>query len=155
MRTKKVFLNSITSIVGQVIHLVVSLVAQAIFVKVLGDTYLGINSLFTQIISMLSLMELGVGSAIVFSLYKPLTDKDYDQVAAIMKLYRKIYTYIGIGIAIIGLALTPFIQYFTKEHIDYLNLKVILILFTANTALSYFFNYKISTWRSCRGKSKS
>lgn len=142
MRTKKVFLNSITSIVGQVIHLVVSLVAQAIFVKVLGDTYLGINSLFTQIMSMLSLMELGVGSAIVFSLYKPLTDKDYDQVAAIMKLYRKIYTYIGIGIAILGLALTPFIQYFTKEHIDYLNLKVVLILFTANTALSYFFNYK-------------
>ncbi len=142
MRTKKVFWNSITSIIGQVIHLVVSLIAQAIFVKVLGDTYLGINSLFTQIMSMLSLMELGVGSAIVFSLYKPLTDKNYDQVAAIMNLYRKIYTYIGLGIAVLGLALTPFIQYFTKEHIDYLNLKIVLILFTANTSLSYFFIYK-------------
>lgn len=142
MRTKKVFLNSLTSVVGQAIVIFVSFVARYYFIQELGRTYLGINGLFTQILAMLSLVELGVGPAIIYSLYKPLAEKNYKDVAVIMKLYKKIYTIIGIVIVALGTLMAPFVHFFIKDDLRDINLSVIFILFVLNTAISYFYSYK-------------
>lgn len=82
-----------------------------IFIKILGSEYLGLNGLFTNILTVLSLAELGVGEAITYSLYKPLAQKDIAKCKMLMKLYKKVYSIIGVVIMIIGLAITPFLDF--------------------------------------------
>lgn len=110
---------------------------------VLGEEALGVNSLFTQILSMMSLVELGIGPAIVFTLYKPLSENNKEQISAIMSLYRKIYTGIGLLILLLGGILTPFIKNFiTGDISEVKNIYMIFILFVLNSSLSYFNAYK-------------
>lgn len=127
---------------GQGVGMMISFIARIFFIKILGADYLGINGLFTNILTMLSLVELGIGPAIVFSLYKPLAEKDLEKVKSLMQLYKKAYTIIGIVIGVLGVFITPFLQYFIKEMPDVPNLNLIFILFVINSSISYFFAYK-------------
>lgn len=143
MRTRYSAINAIVSIVAQIITIVITFVSRKIFLMTLGETVLGINSLFTQIISMMSLVELGIGSAITYSLYKPLADENKPQIAAIMRLYQKIYTIIGVLVLAIGVCITPFIKWFIEGDISGVdNLYLIFLLFVINASLSYFNAYK-------------
>ena len=117
MRTKYSVINAITAVVFQLLNMVIVFFSRRIFLAELGAEMLGINSLFTQILSMLSLVELGIGSAIVFSLYRPLAEKDEQQIAAIMMVYRKAYTLIGGVIFMLGMLLTPFIPRLISEDV--------------------------------------
>ena len=124
----------------------VNFISRRVFTAVLTDAYLGLNGTFANILSMLSLAELGVGTAITYSMYKPLAEQDEDQLLGLMALYRKFYWIIGIVIAVIGAGLTPFLPKLIHDHaaLNVPHIKLIYLLFVFDSALSYFFVYKQS-----------
>lgn len=124
------------------IQLVLSFISRTIFIYVLGKVYLGINGLFANILSVLSLSELGFGTAITFALYKPLAENDTEKIKSLMRLFRNINRVVAVVIAVLGLAITPFIKYLVKtdQPIDFLVVYYLIFLF--NTASSYLFSYK-------------
>ena len=123
---------------------IVNFIARRIFVMVLSEQYLGLNGTFTNILSMLSIAELGVGTAITYSMYKPLSTRDEDLLLALMALYRKFYRVIGVVIAVLGAALTPLLPYLTHDLPDIPNIRFIYLLFVLDSALSYALVYKQS-----------
>lgn len=141
-RTKSTILNFSWAIVGQILGLIISFISRIFFIKTLGSEYLGLNGLFTNILTVLSLAELGVGNAITFSLYKPLSETDEYKCKMLMQLYKKIYTIIGIFILLVGMSLTPVLHLFIKDMPQIANISLIYILFVINTAISYFYSYK-------------
>lgn len=144
-RTSSSIKNLIFSLVGQAAGVGINFVARIVFLQILTAEYLGINGLFSNILSMLSLMELGVGSAMTFSLYKPLAENNKEKVKSLMLLYKKAYIIIGILILIIGVAITPLLPYFIDEMPNISeNINLIYILFVVNTSISYFYTYKRS-----------
>ena len=141
-RSKKSIRNISVAIIGQLLGLIVSFVARIYFIRILGKEYLGLNGLFTNILTVLSLAELGVGNAITYSLYKPLANNDKDKCQMLMYLYKKVYIIIGFFILTVGILLTPFLPLFIKEIPSISNINFIYILFVINTSISYFFSYK-------------
>ena len=91
MKTKNSIKNSVSSIVVNVITILIGFIAQKVFINILGSEYLGINGVFTNIISMLCLVEVGFGPAIIYNLYKPIHDHDIETVKSLLKFYKKIY----------------------------------------------------------------
>ena len=144
MRSKSSAKNLVVALIGQAFGLIISFIARIIFVKFLSDEYLGLNGLFTNLLTMLSLVELGVGSALVYSLYKPLADGDNEKVKSLMDLYRKSYNIIGGVVLIIGILFIPFYRYLISEVPSISHLDFIYILFVLNTSISYFYSYKRS-----------
>ena len=124
----------------------VNFISRRVFVTILSDAYLGLNGTFANILSMLSLAELGVGTAITYSMYKPLAEQDEDQLLGLMALYRRFYWIIGIVIAVIGAGLTPFLPKLIHDHaaLNVPHIQLIYLLFVFDSALSYFFVYKQS-----------
>lgn len=144
MRTQKSIKNSMSGLLIQTTKIIIGLISQSIFIKILGIEYAGITGVLNNIISMLSIAELGVGTAIVFSLYEPLSNKNTEKIKSIMNLYRKTYYFIGIIIAIIGISLLPFLKYFFKDITVNINLRFIYLLYLGDTVFSYFFTYQRS-----------
>ena len=136
-------INMLTGMAGDVINTAVGFVCRVIFVRMLGAEYLGVRGLFTNILSMLSLAELGIGSAIIYALYKPLAEKDQDKISAIMQYYRKAYTAIGITVAVLGLSVMPFLDQIirTPPNIKE-SIYLIYLLYLSNSVASYFFSYR-------------
>lgn len=143
-RTYNTIKNAIIGVGTQGISTILNFAARLVFVRFLSVDYLGLNGLFTNILTVLSLAELGVGSAIVYNLYRPIAEGDEKKIAALVNLYRRAYMLIGIVIAAVGIALTPFLQYIIKNMPDIKYLKLIYLMFLFNTVLSYFFAYKRS-----------
>ena len=144
-RTSFALKNVFVGVGGQIFSILIGLVTRVFFVRLLAEEYLGLNGLFSSILTALSFVELGIGPAIVYSLYKPLAERDQEQIQALMSLFRKAYLIIGVAVAVIGAALTPFLPHLIDEmpeNIPYI--KVIYLLFVANTSVSYFFSYKRS-----------
>lgn len=142
MRVENSIKNTIISIFFQGFGLLINFIVRIFFIKILGSEYLGLNGLFTNILLVLSLAELGVGEAINFSLYKPLAEKDIAKCQLLMNVYKKVYIIIGIFITVIGIGFMPFIPYFINEMTGLEHVNIIYILFVLNTSLSYFFSYK-------------
>ncbi|MBA3927804.1 lipopolysaccharide biosynthesis protein [Listeria rustica] len=127
----------------QVIFLILSFINRTVFIYFLGKEYLGLDALFTNILMVLSFAELGIGNAIIFSLYKSMVDKNKARIKAIMALYAKAYRIIGLTVFIIGLLLMPFLDLFIKNPPNIPeNIYIIYFLFLLNTAISYMFSYK-------------
>ena len=134
--------NFVWSTVSSMSSAILGFISRTAFIYFIGTTYLGVNSLFVELLSMLSLTELGLGAAINFSLYKPLAENNVEEVKSLMKLYKKAYRIIGATIALIGILITPFLQNFIKGAQDIPNIKFIYLVFLFNTAYSYLFSYK-------------
>lgn len=132
------------SMIGQVLILLAGFITRMVFVRTLGSEYLGLNGLFSNILQILSLSELGIGTAIIFSMYKPLSENDVPKLQALMKLYKKAYITIGLLILISGSALTPFLSFFIKEMPAIPHLQIIYLMYVASSGVSYFFSYKRS-----------
>lgn len=144
-RTTYSFLNIFTGVGGYIINTVLGLVCRMVFTRTLATDYLGINGLFSNILTMLSLAELGIGPAIVFALYKPLAINDEEKIATLVNFYGKCYRIIGCVVAIFGLAVMPFLNLIIKDAPDISeNLYVIYSLYLFNTASTYFFSYRSS-----------
>lgn len=143
MRTENSIRNSAFALGGQFVSLLTGFIMRTVFVHTLGDDYLGLNGLFTSILSMLSLTELGLGTAISFALYKPLAENDEPKIGALMHFYKKAYQLIALLTTVFGLALLPFLDAITNGVSETVpHLTVIYLLFLGNTVLSYFFSYK-------------
>lgn len=141
-RAKNSIRNSTVSIITQVLTVVINFIVKTVFIHTLGSEYLGVNGLFSNIITILSLADLGIGVAIPYSLYKPLAEKDTKKINILMKFYAKVYNVIGMIVLVIGLSLTPFLGLMIKDMPDIPNLKWIYALFVIHSASSYFFVYK-------------
>ena len=142
-RTEYSLINMLTGVAGYGINTVVGFVCRIIFVRTLAADYLGVSGLFTNILSMLSLAELGISSAITFALYKPLAENNEAKVASIMNYYRKAYTTIGCFVAVVGLAIMPFLNIIiTDPPAIEESIYLLYLLYLANTAISYFFSYR-------------
>lgn len=144
MRTKNSIINFITAIIGQFFGVIVSFVSRIFFIRYLGSEYLGVDGLFTNILTILSLAELGVGSAMTFSLYKPIAEENKEKIKSLMNLYKVSYRAIGIIVIILGICMIPFYRNLMDEVPDINNLNFIFMLFVLNTAISYFYAYKKS-----------
>lgn len=144
-RTTNTLRNLKTATIGQALGMLISFVSRKIFVMMLPTEYLGLSGLFTNILSILALSELGFGTAIVYSLYKPLAENDYEKIKSLMRLFKKVYTAIGVFILVVGISLTPFLKFFINDMPDIPDsLSVIYIMYVVNSAASYFFIYKRS-----------
>ena len=144
MRTKNSIKNTSVSFITNLLTIVIGLIAQAIFIKILGSEYLGINGLFSNIISMLGIVELGVGSAIIYHLYKPIAEENIKKVKALMNFYKKCYTIIALIILTIGLMITPYLNLFIEEVTIDINISLVYILFIIEIVCSYLLSYKRS-----------
>lgn len=144
-RTEYSILNIITGLGGYVLNTILGLVCRMVFTRTLSAEYLGISGLFTNILTMLSLAELGIGSAIIYALYKPLAMDDKEKVASLVKFYGKCYQIIGVVVAVIGVALMPFLDLLINEQPAIQEgLYLIYAIYLFNTASTYFFSYRIS-----------
>ena len=144
-RTEYSILNILTGLGGYILNTILGFICRIVFVQCLSADYLGVNGLFTNILTMLSLAELGVGGAIVYALYKPLAENDEGKIASLMKLYSKAYRTIGLLIAVVGLVLMPFIKLIIREQPDISeSIYLLYAINLFNTASSYFFSYRSS-----------
>lgn len=141
-RTKKTFLNITSNIIVNIIKTIFSFITRTVFIYCLGKEALGLNGLFTNVISMLSLAELGVGTAINFSLYEPIAKNDEKKIGILMSFYKKIYRIIGTTVGILGIALIPFLKYLINGIEQINNVLIIYSLYLINTVSTYFISYK-------------
>ena len=152
-RVDNVVKNMKFAILCQGVMGVVNFGVRRVFAIVLEQNYLGLSGLFTDILSMLSLAELGFGTSILFSLYKPVAEGDTEKIKSLMALYRKAYQIIGLVVLGSGLALTPFLDWFVKEMPEGIpHIQWIYVLNVVNSALSYFFIYKATLLFACQQK---
>lgn len=144
-RTKNSIKNISTGAVVQIINKVMAFVVRTVFIKVLNSEYLGVNGLFTNILTILSFAELGIGTAIIFNMYKPIAENDKEKIKSLMQLYKKSYNLIGSVVFFIGILIIPFMNVIVKDTPNIKeNINCIYILFLLDTSLSYFFTYKKS-----------
>lgn len=134
--------NFTYSFLASILSAITGFVSRTVFIHSVGVCYLGANSLFTNILSMLSLTELGLSSAIGFSLYAPLAKNDTDTVKSLMRFYKNAYRVIALVIALLGAALIPFLDYLIKDPGDIQHIPFIYVVFLYNTVISYLFTYK-------------
>ncbi|MCR5342230.1 MAG: polysaccharide biosynthesis protein [Butyrivibrio sp.] len=145
-RTKLAAKNITFGYVGQLATALMSFILRTIFIARLSRNLLGVNDLYSNILSLLSMAELGIGTALNFSLYAPVARKDTEKVKSYMQMYRKAYHTIAIVVAVIGLALTPFLKYFVKKpgEITVRDMTLYYLIFLFNTVSTYFVSYKYS-----------
>lgn len=147
-RTRSSIKNSGAALIGQLLTIILNFAVRTIFIQTLGAAYLGINGLFTNILSVLSFAEVGFGTAIIYAMYAPLAVKDEIKVSKLMNYYAKVYETIGTFIFIAGLFLIPFLHFFINDLSELPKelppLWFIYLLYLFNTSISYFFNYKRS-----------
>lgn len=140
--------NVAVNVGAKMIMMLLPFAIRSVIIYTLGTVYLGLDSLFASILNMLSLSELGFSSAIVYSMYKPVAEKDDRKVRALLAFYKKIYFIVGSVIMTAGLAIMPFIEFFIADGTprpDGINIYIVYLILLINTGLSYFlFAYKSS-----------
>jgi O-antigen/teichoic acid export membrane protein len=144
-RTKNSIKNFSSGMFLQFLNKIMSFIVRTVFIYTLNSEYLGINGLFSNILSILSFAELGIGTAIIYNLYKPVSENDNEKIKSLMQLYKKCYNFIGVFIFIIGILAIPFFKYIINDvpNIEE-NIIIIYLLYLFNTSVSYFFTYKKS-----------
>lgn len=139
-------LNSVKNVLGNFANsLVLNLLrflSRIVFVKVLDEVYLGVNGLLSNVLGLLALAELGIGTAISYSLYKPLSLKNEEKCKSLMKFYRKAYRVIALVVLILGIILLPFLPWFIKDPSGIESLSLIYLIFLGNMVIGYLFSYK-------------
>lgn len=143
-RFQKSFQNFRFGIAAQVVISLLGFLSRTIFIHILSEEYLGINGLYSSILNVLSLTELGLSDIVVYSLYKPLAQGDEKQLTALMGYYKTIYRVIALAVAAIGLSLIPVLRLLVKSEIDRYHLVVYYLMFLANSVCSYLLVYKSS-----------
>lgn len=145
-RTQHAKRNIITSVTNKLVSMLATFVTRTIIIRYLGSVYLGLDSLFVSLLSILSLAELGVGAAMVFSMYKPIAENDTPSVCALLNLYRTLYRWIAAVMTVIGLALIPFLHLIVKSDLPPdVNLYTLYLINLSSSVLSYLmFAYRSS-----------
>ena len=143
-RTKNAINGTVSGVVLKILQILFPFIIRTIFIKTLGVEYLGLNSLFTSILQVLNLAELGVSSALVFSMYKPIVEDNTETICALMNLYKKYYRIIGLVVLLAGIIVLPFLPLLINGNTPQdVNLYIIYLMSLAATVLSYWlFAYK-------------
>lgn len=143
-RTVNSVKNITMALVNNVVMQLVVFFTRSVFIKYLGVEYLGINGLFTNVLSFLSMADLGFSTAMNYSFYKPLADNDENKIAALITFYKKIYNIIALAISIVGVSLVPFLKYIINLERDIPHIELYYLVFLAGMVMSYLFVYKVS-----------
>lgn len=141
-RTHKAVKNISYNILNQLITLVLSFISRTVFIWGFGVGYLGINGLFGDILSLLSMADLGFSTAMTYSYYKPLAKKEFNKISELTNFYKKVYNIIAIVIAIIGLCIIPFLPKIINLENDIENLNLYYLLSLSSVVVSYLCVYK-------------
>ena len=143
-RTKNATRNIIWGIIEKIVTILMPFICRTVFIKVLGAEYLGLNSLFSSILQVLSISELGIGTAIVFSMYKPIAEDNKDSLCALLNVYKKVYQIIGTVILVAGLAILPVLpKLINGSYPHEVNIYVLYLIYLFNTVIGYYlFAYK-------------
>ena len=143
MRSINSLKSVITSLIANFTSIILAFFIQRFFVKILGIEYAGLNSVFSNIIAMLAVADLGIGIAITSHLYEPVKNNDTEKIKSLLKLYKKCFNIVGIIILGIGIAIIPFLRYIIEEN-TIKNVELYYIIYLLNTVFSYFLIYKRS-----------
>lgn len=142
-RTYNVTVNAFWGVTLQILTILCQFVTRTIFVKLLGQEYLGVNDIFFNIVQLLTITDLGIGTAVTFCLYKPIANNDEKQIISIMQFYKKAFRVIASIAGLLGLCLIPFLDVLIKEppaiKESLLSIYLMYLLFAVT---SYFFSYK-------------
>lgn len=143
-RTENTTRNMFWGFGSSIIKMLLPFVARTALLKLLGEQYLGLNGLFSSILQVLNLADLGFGSAIVYSMYKPIANDDENAVCSLLALYKKIYRVIGVVILTLGLSLLPFLDNMIAGDVPAdVNIRIVYLIYLLNTVISYWmFAYK-------------
>ena len=143
-RTVNASKNAVSAIGNKIIMLCLTFISRKFFIKYIGVEYLGINGLFSNILTLLSMADLGLGTAMNVSLYKPIAENDTRKLSAMLNYFKKLYYFIAAGVMVIGLALLPFLKYIVNMDSSIPYLHIYYIVFVLKSAVSYLFVYKSS-----------
>ena len=148
MRTRYTMINMLVNIGGQVLTMLLSFINRMVFIRCLSAAYLGVNGLFTDVLSILNFAELGIGTAMVFSMYEPAARNDERKLGQLMNLYKWMYRAVAASVLLFGLVLLPFLPHFIKggEGIEHITL--IYIIYVLGSASSYLMSYKSSIYQA-------
>lgn len=139
-RTKNAARNIVFGMVNRFVTLVLPFATRTIVLYLLGASYLGIGTLFSSILSFLSLTELGFSSAIIYTMYKPIAEKDYERVGVLLNYYKRLYHFVGFIILAAGTLLLPAVPYLMKGNPpEAINVYVLYYIYLINSVISYFF----------------
>ena len=143
VRTHKVYVNSVVTLVTQIAQIILGFFVRKVFIRYLGVEYLGYNSVFVNILQMLNLADLGIGVAITSYLYKPLAESDNARITAIMGIYKKLYSILGVVVLAVGLVVSIFMNVLIPDAtcgIWYL--RILFYINLVGTVSTYFLAYK-------------
>ncbi len=141
-RSKKSAKNMLYGFMYQGVTLILSFFSRRVFIDSLGTEYLGLNGIFTDVLKLLSMADLGFSLAMSYSFYKPLADGDHDKIASLIAFYKKVYNIIAVTVTILGLGAVPFLRYIVNTDREIPNLEIYYLFSLASIILSYLFVYK-------------
>ena len=141
-RTEYSARNTTVAMVARVVAILMGFFTRVVFTHTLSEEYVGINGLFTDILNVLSLSELGIGTAITYALYKPIAEKDIEKQKALMQLYKKFYRIIALIVLMAGLLVVPFLDVLVKHGQEIEHLTFIYLMYLGNSVISYLLIYK-------------
>ena len=143
-RTQSSARNIIFGISKNIVLMLIAFISRRLFIIYIGIEYLGINGLFSNILSLLSMADLGFGTAMSFSFYKPLAENDTRKLSALINFYKVVYRIIAGGIAVIGVMIIPFLDVIINLDKPIPHLVIYYVIFLSNTVVSYLWVYKSS-----------
>ncbi|MDD6036537.1 MAG: hypothetical protein PUC30_10165 [Lachnospiraceae bacterium] len=142
-RTENTLRNTAAAMLLQFVSMLARFVTQTVFVYTLGKQYTGVAGVFSDLLHMLSAMELGIGTAVLFSLYQPIRQQNKEMICAYITLLKKVYRVVAVAIIVLGVVMLPFLPYIVKDIPDIReNIYLIFLLFVLKTAFSYLFQYR-------------
>lgn len=145
-RAERVKYNFYSNVINKIAVLIFPFIIRTVLIQKLGAEYLGLGSLFTSILQVLNMAEIGFSSAIVYSMYKPIAENEVNEICALLRFYKKAYRIIGITILTVGIAVVPFVPSLIKDSYPTdINIYVLYLFFLIDTVVSYLFSaYKTS-----------
>lgn len=144
MRTKQSIINITVNIAGQLLNFLLAVISRSVLAKILPGEYLGINGLFTNVLNILSLAELGISTAMLYAFYKPVAENNISEIRKLMNYYRQMYRMIALAVSCLGILLIPFLHILVKDADQIEHLVLMYLLYLVQSVSSYFFVYKTS-----------
>lgn len=144
MRTKSSLINMAVNVFGQFFNLILAFAGRSMLVRYLSVDYLGVNGLLSNIFNVLSVTELGIGTAMLYGMYKPVADQDEQKITRLLNMYRRLYRLVAAGVAAAGIVLLPFLGYFIKGGTQIAHIRLYYVLYLLQTVSSYLLTYRAS-----------
>lgn len=141
-RTEYSARNTTVAMLARIVAILMGFFTRVVFTHTLSEEYVGVNGLFTDILNVLALSELGIGTAITYALYKPIAEKDIEKQKSLMRMYRSFYRIVAIVVLIAGLLVIPFMDILIKNQPKVDHLILLYLMYLANSVISYLLIYK-------------